>query len=399
MRVSPATIILAAMSKVDLIATAAFGLEASVAYELKQLGYDDQHVEPGRVTFRAEIGGIARANMFLRVADRVQLRVGEFPARTFDELFDGVKALPWGDWLAEDAVFPVDGKSVKSTLTSVPAVQGVVKKAIAEALATRYGRAISPETGARAKILVALLEDVATLTIDTSGEGLHKRGYRPHTAAAPLKETLAAGLISLARWFPDRPFADPFCGSGTLPLEAAMIALKIAPGKLRRFDAEGWPAIHERHWRNARREALEGESRANEIEIAGSDIDPGVLNLARRSADVLGLGRRLRFEQVPVKDFKPVGEYGFVVTNPPYGERLGESHEVEAMYHELGLAMQAAPTWSVYVLTANERFERPFGRVAAKKRKLFNGGIRCDLYAYPGPRRPRVVTDLGQQPD
>lgn len=377
------------MSKVDLIATAAFGLEASVAYELKQLGYTDQHVEPGRVTFRGDLGAIARTNMFLRVADRVQLRLGEFPARTFDELFDGVRALPWADWLAEDACFPVDGKSVKSTLTSVPAVQGVVKKAIAEAMAAHYGRAISPETGPRAKVLVALLEDVATLTLDTSGEGLHKRGYRTLTAAAPLKETMAAGLLSIARWYTDRPFADPLCGSGTLPLEAAMMALSIAPGKLRRFDAEAWKGVPARIWQDARMEALDGERRNTEIDIRGSDIDESVLSLARKHADVLGLGRRLKFERIPVKDFRVTAEYGTIVTNPPYGERLGEAAAVEQLYREMGEAFAQAPTWSVHVLTAYERFERCIGKVAAKKRKLFNGGIRCDLYSYPGPRRPR----------
>ncbi|MDB5098080.1 MAG: rRNA ((2)-)-methyltransferase [Cyanobacteria bacterium RYN_339] len=380
------------MDKVDLIATAAFGLEASVAYELKQLGYTDQHVEPGRITFRADYTAIARANMFLRVADRVLLRVGEFPASTFDELFDGVRYLPWGDWLAEDAYFPVDGKSVKSTLTSVPAVQGVVKKAIADAMAERYGRATSPETGDRAKILVSLLEDVATLTIDTSGEGLHKRGYRPLNVTAPLKETLAAGLISIARWFPDRPFADPLCGSGTLPIEAAMIAQKIAPGKLRRFDAEHWPVLPAQLWRDVRTEALDKEDRRVEFDIQGSDIDPTVLEYARKHADVVGLGRRIRFEQTAVKDFKPTSEYGWIITNPPYGERLGTAAEVEELYRQMGEAFQAdAPTWSVYVLTGYERFERFYDKVAAKKRKLYNGQIRCDLYAYPGPRKPRFT--------
>jgi putative N6-adenine-specific DNA methylase len=378
-------------TKCDLIATAAFGLEAAVAYELKQLGYTDQHVEPGRVTFRADVTAITRTNMFLRVADRVLLRVGEFPARTFDELFDGVRALPWGDWLSEDALFPVDGKSVKSMLSSVPAVQGVVKKAIADAMAERYGRAISPETGGRVKVLVALLEDVATLTIDTSGEGLHKRGYRPLNAVAPLKETLAAGLLSIARWFPDRPFADPLCGSGTLPLEAAMMALNIAPGKLRRFDAEGWPVIAAQLWRDARTEAIDGERRSRPIEIYGSDIDEEVLGLARRHADILGLGRRLKFEKIAVKDWKALADYGFIVTNPPYGERLGEAHEVEQLYAEMGEAFAKAPTWSVHVITGYERFERFYGKVATKKRKLYNGRIRCDLYAYPGPRRPRPV--------
>lgn len=377
------------MARIDLIATAAFGLESQVAYELKQLGYEDQQVEQGRVTFAGDLAAIARSNLWLRVADRVLLRVGEFRATDFDALYDQVRALDWGALLSEDACFPVDGKSVKSQLSSVPAVQSVTKKAIVDALSARYGRAQLPETGPRYKVLVSLLNDVATLTIDTTGEGLHKRGYRTLVATAPLKETLAAGLVSLARWRPERPFADPLCGSGTLPIEAALIGLNVAPGKFRRFDAEHWPFIPERVWREARQEAIAAERRDRTLAITGSDVDPAVLELARLHAKQAGVADRVRFVQRPVTAFAPEGEYGVIVTNPPYGERLAEAREVEQLYGEMGEAFSRAPSWSVYVLTAFEQFERFYGKRADKKRKLYNGRLRCDLYQYFGPRPPR----------
>ncbi|HEY9723218.1 MAG TPA: class I SAM-dependent RNA methyltransferase [Oscillatoriaceae cyanobacterium] len=377
------------MARTDLIATAAFGLESQVAYELKQLGYEDQQVEQGRVTFSADAAAIARANLWLRVADRVLYRVGEFPAKDFDALYDQVRALPWGELMPVDACFPVDGKSVKSQLSSVPAVQSVTKKAIVDALAARYGQSQLPETGPRYKVLVSLLNDVATLTIDTSGEGLHKRGYRTLVATAPLKETLAAGLISLARWRPERPFADPLCGSGTLPIEAALIGLNVAPGKFRRFDAENWPFVPASVWREARHEAIAAEKRDRTLLISGSDVDAEVLDLARLHAKQAGVGDRVRFERRPVADFTPAGEYGVIVTNPPYGERLSEAREVEQLYREMGAAFSRASSWSVYVLTAFEQFERFYGKQADKKRKLYNGRIRCDLYQYLGPRPPR----------
>ena len=382
------------MKRIDLIATAAFGLESEVAYELRKLGYEDQQVEGGRITFRGDVRAIARTNLWLRTADRVQLRMGEFPARTFDELYDQVRALPWADILPEDACFPVDGKSVKSQLSSVPAVQGVVKKAIVDALAARYQRKVLPETGARYRCQVALLKDVATLTIDTTGDGLHKRGYRPIVAPAPLKETLAAGLILVSRWHPDRPFADPLCGSGTLPLEAAMIGLNRAPGRYRGFDAEAWPLVPSEVWQEAREEADDLLQRDRKLQIFGWDSSPEAIKLARFHAEQAGLADHVRFDVRSVKDFQlpnepEGGSYGFIVTNPPYGERLGEEKEVEQLYREMGEAFARYPTWSAFVLTSFERFEHFYGKPAAKKRKLYNGRIRCDLYQYPGPRRPR----------
>ena len=378
------------MKRIELIATAAFGLESQVAWELKSLGYEDQFVDQGRgVRFRGDLAAIARANLWLRCADRVQLVVGEFPARTFDELYDGVRALPWADLLAGDAELPVDGKSVKSVLSSVPAVQRITKKAVVDAMMASPGVVELPETGTRHLIQVALREDVATITLDTSGDGLHKRGYRDLVAQAPLKETMAAGLVTLARWRPGLPFADPLCGSGTIPIEAALFGLDIAPGFQRHFDAEAFGFMPERLWREARMEARDRARRDRDVVILGSDVDPKVIALAERHARRAGVDKHVRFSVAPVSRFAPEGEYGIVVTNPPYGERIGEEREVERLYEEMGVAFAKLPTWSFHVLTAYEQFERFYGKVASKKRKIYNGKLRCDLFQYLGPRRPR----------
>jgi putative N6-adenine-specific DNA methylase len=378
------------MPTLDLIATAAFGLEAAVAYELKKLGYEDQKTEQGRVLFKGDWSAIARANTWLRTSDRVLLRMGEFAAGTFDTLFDEVRALPWAEMLPQDAFIHVlEAKSVKSQLTNSPAIQSIVKKSIVEAMLARYGGTRLPETGHRFKVMVSLNQDVCTIALDTSGDGLHKRGYRELTATAPLKETLAAGLISLARWFPDRPFADPLCGSGTIPIEAAMIGLNIAPGLNRRFDAEYWPMIDAKVWRDARREALDLRQLKNELQIQASDISGEVLVLANHHARLAGVAEHVRFERLPVSEFRTRADYGTIITNPPYGERLGEEREVEQLYREMGEAFTRNDTWGVYVLTSNERFDFFYGQRAEKKRKLYNGKIRCDLYQYPGPRPPR----------
>jgi putative N6-adenine-specific DNA methylase len=378
------------LKRVELIATAAFGLESQVAWEVKNLGYEDQMVEQGRVRFRGDLAAIARANLWLRCADRVQLVLGEFPARTFDELYDGVRAIAWGDLMPVDAGLPVDGKSVKSTLTSVPAIQSITKKAIVDALAAKYGVAQLPETGARHLVLVNVREDVATITLDTSGDGLHKRGYRDLVARAPLKETMAAGLVTLSRWRAGYPFADPLCGSGTIPIEAALFGLDIAPGFRRHFDAEAFGFIPERLWREARAEARDRMKNDRDLIVHGSDVDPAVIQLAERHARRAGVLDNVRFTVAPVATWAPEAEYGVIVTNPPYGERIGEEKEVERLYAEMGLAFGRAPTWSFHVMTAHEQFERFFGRVATKKRKLFNGKLRCDMYQFLGPRRPKI---------
>lgn len=379
------------MQKYELIATAAFGLESQVAWELKTLGYDDQMVEQGRVRFRGTALDIARANIWLRAADRIQLVVGEFPAPTFDALFDGVRALPWAALLAKDANLPVDGKSVKSTLTSVPAVQGVVKKAVVAALGAHHGISQLPETGARHRLQVALREDLATLTLDTTGDGLHKRGYRDLVGAAPLKETLAAGIISLTRWKGNEPLVDPFCGSGTLAIEAALYQLRRAPGYGRHFDGEAFGFIPASSWQAARQEARDQALRSADVLVWGSDIDPQAIQLAERHARRAGVAAQIRWEVADARRWSSQDPRGVLVTNPPYAERIGEAASVEALYREFGAIAARHPHWSVHVLCGYEGFERHYGRVADKRRKLFNGNLRCDLHMYRGTRLPRPL--------
>jgi len=372
-----------------LIATTVFGLESVVGRELGDLGYCDSSVENGRVTFAAGPSGICRANLWLRSAERVLLKMGEFEARTFDELFERTKAIDWADWIPEDGAFPVEGKSVRSTLHSVPDCQAVVKKAVVESLARRYGRKWFEETGPEYRIEVALLKDVATLTIDTSGAGLHKRGYRRQGGGAPLKETLAAGLVLLSRWRPELPFLDPLCGSGTIPIEAAMIGMNMAPGLKRSFASEAWGNIPPRLWREARAEAMDAAHPDLRMEIEGSDADRGMVALSISNAEKAGLGRAVRFVARDVGETRRNDRYGCLVCNPPYGERLGEEREAEALYREMGRVFRSLDTWSFYVLTASPGFERVFGRASDRKRKLYNGRIECHFHQFFGPRPPR----------
>ncbi len=377
------------MNKITLIATAAMGLEALVAREVRDLGYECQ-VDNGKVTFEATIDAICRANLWLRTADRIKIKVGEFKATTFDELFEKTKALNWGDYIPENAEFPVVGKSVKSKLFSVPDCQGIVKKAVVEKLRHTYKRSTwFEETGPLYRIEVALLKDVATLTIDASGVGLHKRGYRVGQGEAPLKETLASALIMLTNWRADRPFVDPFCGSGTIPIEAAMIGQNIAPGSNRTFASENWDWIGKKQWNLARQEAEDLAKYDQPLEIIGSDIDHRMVRVSQDNADEIGLGDSISFKQMQVKDFTTKEEYGYVVTNPPYGERLSEKPLVEKLYTDFGRVFTALDTWSVYVLTSHEQFETFYGKTASKKRKLFNGFIRTDYYQYFGKRPPK----------
>ncbi|MGR3764781.1 THUMP domain-containing class I SAM-dependent RNA methyltransferase [Rossellomorea sp. NS-SX7] len=377
------------MGTYTLIATAAMGLEAIVAREVKDLGYECQ-VENGKVMFKGDETAIARANMWLRTADRIKILVGEFKAYSFDELFENTKKLPWENYLPEDAEFPVQGKSVKSKLYSVPDCQAIVKKAIVEKLRKAYKRTSwLDETGPLYKIEVAIHKDTASITLDTSGQGLHKRGYRIGQGEAPLKETLAAALIKLTTWNPDRPFLDPFCGSGTIPIEAALIGQNIAPGFNREFLSENWSFFSDDIWDKARMEAEDLANYDQPLEIIGTDIDHRMVNVSKENALEAGLGDLVKFKQMQVKDFTTDLEYGVVVGNPPYGERLGERPEVEKMYKEMGQAFQKLDTWSVYMLTSHEDFEQFYGKPATKKRKLFNGFIRTDYYQYWGPRPPR----------
>jgi putative N6-adenine-specific DNA methylase len=377
------------LTKYTLIATSAMGLESIVAAEVRQLGYECQ-VENGKVIFQGDESAIARANLWLRTADRVKVLVGEFKAYSFDELFEQTKKLPWENYLPEDAEFPVQGKSVKSKLYSVSDCQAIVKKAIVERLRMYYNRTSwLEESGSLFKIEVALHKDVATITLDTSGQGLHKRGYRVGQGEAPLKETLAAALIQLTTWNADRPFVDPFCGSGTITIEAALIGQNIAPGFNRDFLAEEWPWISADVWNKARMEAEDLAKYDQPLDILGTDIDHRMIEISKENALEAGLGDLVKYKQMQVRDFHSDKQYGVIVGNPPYGERLGERKEVERMYEEMGRAFKQLDTWSVYMMTSHEGFEQFYGKQATKKRKLFNGFIKTDYYQYWGPRPPK----------
>lgn len=378
------------MSTYELIATSAMGLEAIVAKEVRSLGYDCE-VENGRIHFKGDELAIVRSNLWLRTADRIKLKVGEFKATTFDELFENTKSLPWEQFLPANAEFPVTGKSVKSKLFSVSDCQAIVKKAIVERLKQKHKIAgWLEENGPLFKIEVSLLKDTALLTIDCSGTGLHKRGYRLGQGEAPIKETLAAALVMLTSWTPERPFVDPFCGSGTIPIEAALIGQNIAPGFNREFVSEGWEWIKESKWDEGRTEAEDLAKYDQALDISGTDLDHRMVKIATENAFEAGLGDLISFKQMQVRDFRTDKEYGVIVGNPPYGERIGDKEAVENMYREMGQAFAGLDTWSVYMLTSNENFESHYGRQATKKRKLFNGFIRTDYYQYWGKRPPRL---------
>ena len=378
------------MDKVTLIATSTMGLEALVAREVRALGYEDVTVDNGKITYTADSSAIPRSNLWLRTADRVKLKVGDFKATSFDELFEKTKKLPWADIIPVNGEFPVIGKSVKSKLYSVPDCQAIVKKAVVESMKKRYRTDWFKEDGPFFRIEVAIHKDTATLTIDTRGTGLHKRGYRYLHNEAPLKETMAAALIMLTNWRPDYPFIDPFCGSGTIPIEAAMIGQNIAPGFDREFVSEKWGWIGEEKWNTAREEVESGANYDQPLHIFGSDIDHKMIDLAQNNAMEAGFGDLIRFKQMQVTDLRTKLDYGVVVGNPPYGERLGEREEVENMYRQMGKTFhEHLETWSIYMLTSHEGFEELYGKKASKKRKLYNGNLKVDYYQFFGPRPPK----------
>lgn len=374
------------MKEIELIATAAFGLEAVVARELKDLGYYDQHVENGRVNFKGDFSAICRANMWLRCAERVLIKVGEFEALTFDELFEKTKSLPWQEWLPGNAEFPVDGKSVKSTLSSVPDCQAIVKKAVVEKLKQTYKTDWFEETGSKYTIEVGLLKDVATITIDTSGAGLHKRGYRKLVGQAPLKETMASAMILLSFWKKERVLWDPFCGSGTIPIEAALIGLNIAPGLNRSFVSEDWENIDKQLWLNARKEAKENVVTGQKLRIQGTDIDKEAISLARYHAKQAGVDEHIHFQERDMRNVSSRFKHGIIITNPPYGERSGELKSLNSLYSKMGEVFRALEGWSYYVLTSHGEFEKVFGKRSNKKRKVYNGRIQCNYFQYFGPK-------------
>mgnify|MGYP003526272290 FL=1 len=378
------------MKTFQLVATAASGIEALVGKEIKALGYECQ-VENGKVFFEGTEKDIAKTNLWLRTADRVKIIVGEFDAYEFDELFEKTKALPWEDLLPMDANFPVAGKSIKSKLYSVSDCQAIVKKAIVNRLSEVYHRNTRlPETGALYQLEVALLKDKVTLTLDTTGPSLFKRGYRSAKGGAPLKENMAAALVQLTNWRKDRPFYDPVCGSGTIVIEAALIGHNIAPGSNRSFSCEEWEWFDQSVFEEVRAEADAAVDHDIVLDIMGTDIDGTMIEIAKANADEAGVGSSITFKQMQLADFTTEKEYGVILANPPYGERLGEEEEVHKLYREMGKVYRPLKTWSKYIITSDLAFETFYREKATKKRKLYNGDLRTDLFQYWGERPPRA---------
>jgi putative N6-adenine-specific DNA methylase len=375
------------MNEITLIATAAFGLEKVVKNELVALGYEDIKVSEGKIEFKAALGDIPRANLWLRSADRVLLKMGEFPALTFDELFEKTKALPWENLITKDGKFDVNGKAVKSTLGSIRACQAIVKKAVVERLKEKYRQEWFEETGPEFTIQISMLKDVATLTLDTSGAGLHKRGYREEAGEAPLKETLAAALVMLSFWDADRILVDPMCGSGTILIEAAMIARNIAPGLRRGFASEKWPFIDENDWSEARLDARDAIIPIPKPQIYGYDIDAGSIEVCQSNALIAGVGDVIRFERKDIRELWIDKQYGIVISNPPYGVRMSDFKDINEIYIAINKAFRKKWGWSVYILTADEVFPRYFKRAWPDRvRKLYNGNIKVNYYQYYGHR-------------
>lgn len=379
------------MTTVELIAPCHFGMEAVLKREIIDLGYEISQVEDGKVTFIGDMEAICYANVFLRTAERILLKVGKVHAETFDELFEKTKALPWEDYI------PVDGKfwvakatSIKSKLFSPTDIQSIMKKAMVERLKTVYHKEWFDETGASYPVRVFFMKDEAVIGIDTSGDSLHKRGYRLLTSKAPITETLAAALIKLTPWNKDRILVDPFCGSGTFPIEAAMMAANIAPGMNRSFLAENWTnLIPQRMWYDAVDEAREMVDDQIETDIQGYDLDGNVIKAARENARKAGVDHLIHFQQRPVSELNHPKKYGFIITNPPYGERIEEKENLPALYREIGAGFARLDSWSEFLITAYEDAEKYIGKKADKNRKIYNGMMKTYFYQFLGPKPPK----------
>ncbi|MBE6037304.1 MAG: class I SAM-dependent RNA methyltransferase [Clostridiales bacterium] len=385
------------MSKLTLVATATFGLEAVVKREIEALGYPVLRSEDARILYTGDERALVRSNLWLRSADRVLLLMGEFTAKTFEELFQQTKALPWEEWIPMDGKFPVEGVSVKSTLHSVPDCQAIVKKAVVERLKETYGIQRFPETGANYAIKVSILKDRVSLTMDTSGPGLHKRGYRVRDVAAPIKETLAAAMVQLSFWKEGRLLVDPCCGSGTIPIEAAMIAKNIAPGLGRKFASEGWEAVPAHLWKEERKAAFAAMDYDKDVRIRAFDIDERAIKAAAINAREAGVDDCIEFRVLPVQRLHEVLEseggaepYSIMIANPPYGERIGEKKEIREIYKALTAFFSQEPTWSLYLVTSDKEFEKLFReKPADRRRKLYNGRLEICYYQYYGLKPPR----------
>ena len=380
------------MSKIELVAPCHFGLEAVLKKEILDLGYEIVRVEDGRVTFAGDEDAICRANIFLRTAERILLKVGQLHADTFDELFEGIKALPWENYIPSDGKFWVaKASSVKSKLFSPSDIQSIVKKAIVERLKGVYSLQWFPETGAEYPIRISFMKDEAVVCLDTTGLSLHKRGYRTMVSKAPIKETLAAALLMLTPWHKDRILVDPFCGSGTFPIEAAMMAANIAPGMNRSFTAEKWTNfVGRKYWYGAIDEANDLVDDQIETDIQGYDIDGDIIKAARQNAREAGVDHLIHFQQRPLFELSHPKKYGFIVSNPPYGERLEEKSHLPALYTEIGDRFRELDSWSMYLITSYEDAEKYIGKKADKNRKIYNGMLKTYYYQFLGPKPPKM---------
>lgn len=383
------------MERIQLIAPCHFGMEAVLKREIYDLGYEITRVEDGRVTFEGDLEAVCRGNVFLRTAERLMIQVGRFFATTFDELYEGIKALPWEQWIPEDGRFWVTkASSVKSKLFSASDIQSIAKKAMVDHLKGIYHISWFEENGADFPVRIFLLKDEVTVALDTTGEPLHKRGYRTWTSKAPISETLAAALIMLTPWKKDRILLDPFCGSGTFLIEAAMMAAGIAPGMNRSFTAENWThVIPKQLWYDTIQEAREEIDDTVRPDLQGYDIDPDMVKIARENAKQAGVDHMIHFQQRDMADTKHSKKYGFIITNPPYGERLEDKKDLPQLYGKLGEVYKNLDSWSMYVITSYEDAERYIGRKADKNRKLYNGMIRTYFYQYMGPKPPKKKPD------
>ncbi|WP_070001052.1 THUMP domain-containing class I SAM-dependent RNA methyltransferase [Cellulosilyticum sp. I15G10I2] len=379
------------MKTFEIIATSTFGLESIVRKEVEDLGYEVNSVSDGKVTYTGDTEAVVLSNLWLRSADRVLIKMGEFKATSFEELFNEVNSLPWEAWITQDAKFTVNGKSIKSALFSISDCQAIVKKSIVKRLQQHYDIEWFQETGPSYTVQVSLLKDIATLTIDTTGEvGLHKRGYRKSTVEAPIKETLAAALLQISYWKKGRILYDPCCGSGTFAIEAAMIAKNIAPGLKREFASSHWEQIPKTLWEALRQEAIESIDQKGNPIIYASDIDRNAILSARDNAIAAGVDEYVQFFAKPLhKTSLPHGDYGVVICNPPYGERLSDLTKIQKLHKDIRALMNSNPTWSLYTVTSVETFEKDYGKKADKKRKLYNGNLQVNYYQYFGPKPPK----------
>lgn len=379
------------INEFELFAPCHFGLESVLKREITDLGYEITEVVDGRVSFKGDAAAIARCNVFLRTTERVMLKIGSFKAATFDELFEKTKALPWENFIPKDGKFWVKkASSIKSKLFSPSDIQSIVKKAIVDRLSGKYNILRFPEDGSEYPIRITILKDEVTVGLDTSGDSLHKRGYRKLTVKAPITETLAAALISLTPWKKDRILIDPFCGSGTIPIEAAMIGLNIAPGMSRDFQAMSWDNILSKSlFTNAKKEAMDLVDRDSKLSIQGYDLDPSALDAARGNLALAGLEGSIHFQQRDMRDISSAKKYGFIITNPPYGERLAEKAAMPQLYKEMGEAFARLDEWSYYIITGFEDAPKYFGRKPDKNRKIYNGMMKTYFYSYQGAKPPR----------